>query len=146
MLEKRLDDRLTKYWELLKKDETLPAFGKFNTAAIDDIWDSCVLFSVSKGGSSDNKNYTFHRMGDKVRKLYNEDLTGSSLKPKQKATKGATIVKRIDEVVTQLIPIYDSGQFVSDNQKIVKFRSCLLPFGNDNDVTHVVAGLSWREF
>lgn len=145
MLEKRLDDRLTRYWELLKKDETLPAFGKFNSSAIDDVWDSCVLFSVSKG-STDNKSYTFYRMGDKVRKLYNEDLTGNTLKPKQKATKGASIVQRIDEVVTHMQPIYDSGQFVSDRQKIVKFRSCLLPFGNDNEVTHVVAGLSWREF
>lgn len=145
MLEKRLDDRLTKYWELLKKDEILPAFGKFNSAALDDIWDSCVLFSVNKS-NSDNKSYTFYRMGDKVRKLYNEDLTGNTLKPKQKAIKGATIVQRIDDVVTQLIPIHDSGQFVNDNQKIVKFRSCLLPFGTENEVTHVVAGLSWREF
>ena len=43
-------------------------------------------------------------------------------------------------------PLVDIGQFISENNKVVKFRSCLLPFGKDGVVTHVLAGLSWREF
>lgn len=145
MIEKRLTDRLTKYWELLRQDNSMPVFNKFNTAAIDDVWGHCILFAVNK--SNDNeKTYTFYRMGDKVKQLYKEDLTGNSLKAKQKVIKGAAIIKRIDEVVRNRNPIEDAGQFVNQDNKVVKFRSCLLPFGNDNEVTHIVAGLSWREF
>ena len=145
MMEKRLTERLTKYWEVLRQDGALPVFGKFNSAAIDDIWGNCILFTVNK--SNDNeKSYTFYRVGDKVKQLYHEDLTGNTLKAKQRAFKGAAVIKRIDEVVKDGSPIEDAGQFVSPDNKVVKFRSCLLPFGNDNEVTHIVAGLSWREF
>jgi hypothetical protein len=143
--ERRLNDRLTTYWNHLRQDDALPTFSKFNTGAIDDVWDNCILFMVNKS-HNDNKSYTFYRMGDRVKKLYNEDLVGNTLKPAQKMFKGAAIIKRIDDAVKNGTPIEDHGQFVSQDNKVVKFRSCLLPFGNDNEVTHVVAGLSWREF
>lgn len=145
MHEQRLTDRLTKYWDLLRKEDAMPPFAKFNTGAIDDVWGQCVLFAVNPG-TTDHKNFTFYRMGDKVKSLYKEDLTGNTLSSKQRMFKGAAIIKRMDEVVKNGIPISDMGQFVNPDNKIVKFRSCLLPFGNDNEVTHVVAGLSWREF
>lgn len=145
MHEKRLNNRLTQYWELLKKDNVMPNFAKFNNSAIEDIWGNCILFSVNKS-NSDAKSYTFYRVGDKVKGLYNEDLTGNTLKAKQKAFKGAAIIKKIDKIIKEPEPIYDQGQFINHNSKIVKFRSCLLPFGKENEVTHVIAGLSWREF
>lgn len=145
MIEQRLNDRLKKYWELLKQEDSMPVFSKFNSSAIDDVWGHCVLFAVNKAVGAE-KSYTFYRMGDKVKNLYKEDLTGNTLKAKQRMFKGAAIIKRIDEVVREGNPIEDSGQFVSQDNKVVKFRSCLLPFGNKNEVTHIVAGLSWREF
>ncbi len=145
MHDKRLSDRLTTYWYQLCRDQHLPLFSKFNSAAIDDIWDSCILFTVHTSPNH-GKSYTFYQMGDKVRKLYQEDLIGNSLKPKQKMFKGAAVIKRIDEAVKNAEPITDHGQFIGENNKVVKFRSCLLPFGNEKGVTHVIAGLSWREF
>ena len=145
MHEQRLTDRLTKYWDLLRKEDALPTFAKFNSSAIDDVWSYCVLFAVNPS-ANDNKSFTFYRMGDKVKDLYKEDLTGNTLSSKQRMFKGAAIVKRMDEVVKNAEPVFDSGQFVNTDNKIVKFRSCLLPFGSTGEVTHVVAGLSWREF
>lgn len=145
MIEQRLTDRLTKYWELLRKEDALPVFGKFNSSAIDDVWGNCVLFTVNPS-PGESVSVTFYRMGDQVKNLYKEDLTGNTLSSKQRMFKGAAIVKRMDEVVKNAQPVYDNGQFVNQDNKIVKFRSCLLPFGKANEVTHVVAGLSWREF
>lgn len=145
MQTQRLTDRLTQYWGLLKKDEEMPAFGKFNSAALDDVWDYCVMLTVNKS-ASESKSYTFYRMGSKVKEIYGEDFTGSSATAKHKGFKGATIIKRMDEVVQNHEPVYDSGQFINNNNKIVKFRSCLLPFGTNSEVTHVIAGISWREF
>lgn len=145
MIEKRLTERMTKYWELLRKDDVMPPFAKFNSAAIDDMWGNCILFKVNKSTDAE-KSYTFFRVGDGIKSLYKEDLIGNTLKAKQRMFKGATVIKRIDEIIADPKPIYDAGQFANTNNKVVKFRSCLLPFGSENEVTHVVAGLSWREF
>ena len=47
MIEHRLSDRLTTYWHGLRKDLPLPDFGHFNASSIADIWQHCVLFTVS---------------------------------------------------------------------------------------------------
>ena len=45
--ELRLAERLTKYWESLKKEEKLPDFNHFNASLISDIWQYCILFTVA---------------------------------------------------------------------------------------------------
>lgn len=145
MYEKRLTQRLTNYWNSLKKDKAMPPFQKFNPGAIDDVWDHCILLSITESASGKN-SYSYYSMGDKVKKLYDHDVTGERIFSTQKGSRGANIVKRIGEVLQKPDPIFDSGQFLDPNHKVVKFRSCLLPFGQNGHVTHVVVGLSWREF
>ncbi len=146
MHQKRLTDRLTSYWDLLRKDQPIPEFSKFNNASIADVWDHCMLFSVNPV-SEGKASYTFYRMGDKVKALYGGDLSGSTLNPKQSMFKGAAVIKRIDQILEKPEPMSDQGQFINDNSKVIKYRSCLLPFGgNDGNVTHIIVGLSWREF
>ena len=145
MIEQRLTDRLTKYWELIRKDAPFPPLESFNSAAVDDMWSNCMLFAVGKTGDNE-KTYTFYRMGERVKAAYGADMVGQSLHAKHRAFKGADVVKRIDDIIIDPKPIYDAGQFVNPDNKVIKFRSCMLPFGKDSVVTHVIAGLSWREF
>ncbi|MCI5049959.1 MAG: PAS domain-containing protein [Rickettsiales bacterium] len=145
MIERRLTHRLTKYWELIRKDQPLPRFEKFNSAAVDDVFATCMILKVNNL-PNDKLSYTFYQMGKKLRDLYNEDLTGNTLNPSQRMFKGATVIKRADEMAKTLEPIYDGGQFINSDNKVIKFRSCLLPFGFDGHMTHMLAGLSWREF
>jgi hypothetical protein len=147
MSEQRLVERLTKYWDGLRKDANIPEFSQFNISAVEDIWGQCVLFSMQPtvGGKAPSVN--FQQVGEKVKLLYGQDMTGSVVNANQKHLQGATLVRKLGEVVHTPSPIYDSGQFVNERSKVVKYRSCLLPFGNrDGKVTHIVAGLSWREF
>jgi hypothetical protein len=144
MHEQRVTSRLMKYWDNLRKDAEIPAFAKFNSAAVEDIWGQCMLFMVNPGQGK--KHYTFYRVGDAVRKMYQEDVVGQVLTPHHASFKGANIIKRIDEVIAHPTPVFDEGQFINKKSKMVKFRSCLLPFGNDDKVSHVIVGLSWREF
>ncbi len=144
--EQRLIDRLTSYWTLLRKDAPLPEFVQFNISAIEDVWSQCVLFTVQPTAAGQNPNVNFYNVGDKVKALYG-DVAGRSVNTGQRNFQGAAIVRRMGEVIASPQPVYDSGQFVNERSKVVKYRSCLLPFGNrDGKVTHVVAGLSWREF
>lgn len=145
MIEQRLTDRLTKYWDLIRKDAPYPPLESFNSAAVDDMWSNCMLLAVSKTETGE-KSYTYYRMGERVKALYGSEVIGLSLKSKHRMFKGAEVVKRIDDIIADPKPIYDAGQFVNPDNKVVKFRSCMLPFGKDNHVTHVIAGISWREF
>lgn len=140
----RLIDRLTTYWNLIRKDAPVPEFVQFNISAIEDMWGQCVLFTVQP---SLPPSINFYRVGDKVKSLYGQDMTGRNVSMTQKHFQGAAIVRKMGDVLATPAPLYDQGQFVNDRSKVVKYRSCLLPFGTrDGKVTHVVAGLSWREF
>ncbi len=142
----RLTDRLTHYWTLLKRESVMPEFAQFNLSAISDIWQQCILFTVQQGTGGAPNSVSFYMLGDSAKSLYGGDMSGRAMYPSMKHFQGASIVRRVDEIIANPQPLYDQGQFVSDKSKIVKYRSCLLPFGRDGRVTHVLAGLSWREF
>lgn len=147
MNEQRLIDRLTTYWNLIRKDAPVPEFVQFNISAIEDVWNQCVLFTVLPAASGQSPTVNFYTVGDKLKSLYGADITGRSISASQRHFQGATIVRKVNEVIASPAPLYDSGQFVNDRHKVVKYRSCLLPFGGrDGRITHIVAGISWREF
>jgi hypothetical protein len=146
MNEHRLSERLTGYWNTLRKDQIMPDFGHFNASLIDDIWQQCVLFTVSP--EVENKPYVlnFYQIGDRLRSIYGIDMIGRSFNTAQRHFQGAAIVRRVEEIISNPAPVNDIGQFINERSKVVKYRSCLLPFGRDGKVSHVVTGLSWREF
>lgn len=146
MNEARLTMRLTTYWDRLRKDQPLPLFSQFNSSAIEDIWKQCLLFVVipTTGGRSPSLN--FSAVGENLSALYARTVIGQVFSPNQRDIPGTNVMKRVDEIMANPVPLMDEGQFISSRGKIIKYRSCLLPFGKDGLVTHIVAGLSWREF
>ena len=147
MIQHRLTERLANYWNLLKKDNVLPNFSQFNPSAITDIWQNCILFTVQPTAVGTMPLLGFQAIGDKLNPLFGNEMIGKIVNFSQKHFQGATIIRRTDEVLDKPEPLFDEGQFVNSNHKVVKFRSCLMPFGTkDGHVTHIVLGLSWREF
>lgn len=142
----RLTDRLTNYWTLLRKDAAMPEFPQFNMSAISDIWQQCILFTVQQPTDTAPASVSFYMLGEQAKKIYGNDMSGRTMYPGMKHFQGAAIVRRMDEIIASPQIIGDQGQFVNERSKIVKYRSCLLPFGKDGKVTHILAGLSWREF
>ncbi|MFZ4126204.1 MAG: hypothetical protein ACOYJ2_09105 [Rickettsiales bacterium] len=146
MESQRLTDRLVAYWNLIRKESVMPEFAHFNKSAIADIWQQCMLFTVQPTADGVPPIVNFYGVGEKVKSLYTKDMTGQTITTGQKHFQGAALIKRIADVIAKPEPLFDQGQFVNERSKIVKYRSCMLPFGTDNRVTHVVVGLSWREF
>ena len=143
--DQRLIDRLTNYWHLIRKDAPVPEFVQFNISAIEDLWAQCVLFTVQPGAGQ-HAQVVFMKIGDQLKTLYG-DVVGRSISTSHKQFQGGAIMKRMGDVIATPEPVFDQGQFVNERSKVVKYRSCLLPFGTrDGRITHVVAGLSWREF
>jgi hypothetical protein len=146
MNEHRLSDRLLLYWNGMRKDLPLPDFSHFNASAIADIWQSCVLFTVSPAVENKPFVLNFDQIGDKVRDIYGNEMVGRSFNTAQRHFQGAAIVRRMEETIESPAVLNDVGQFINERSKVVKYRSCLLPFGRDGKVTHVLVGLSWREY
>lgn len=142
----RLTDRLITYWNNINKNNTMPEFSRFNASAIHDLWQQCILFTVTPATSGGNPVVSFYQIGDQLKNIYGKDAVGKSFNPAQRHFQGAAVVRRVHEIFENPLPIKDQGQFVGENHKVVKYRSCLLPFGREGVVTHVIAGLSWREF
>ena len=67
MNEHRLTDRLTTYWDNLRKDADLPDFGHFNASAVDDIWQQCILFTVQPPVIGKTPSLNFYKVGDKLK-------------------------------------------------------------------------------
>jgi len=147
--DKRLTKQLTDYWSHICRGRALPPWEFFNAGAIEDIWKQCCVWQVETGGEGRKINqYTYEYVGRGLKGALGKDLTGMVFSSRLRQFPGARIAERIDEVVLQLHaqPITDEGVFVNEKDKIVKFRSCMLPFGRKGKVTHVVMGLSWKVF
>ena len=141
---RRMTDRITHYWERLRKEEALPPANKFNPAAIEDIWTYCVLCKLEPG-VGEQSLYVVERAGDKITALMEENLLGARLNPLQKHAKAAVLVQLADAACASLKPEYGEGQFINARHKVVKYRSCCLPLGT-REVSHVVTVMGWREF
>ena len=144
--EHRTTDRLLSYWNILRKDEAMPDFSHFNASSIDDIWQQCVLFTVAPEVDNKASILNFYQIGDNLRSIYGSEMVGRSFSAGQRHFQGDAVMRRVEEIITNPGPMTDVGQFVNEKSKVVKYRSCLLPFGRNGKVTHVITGLSWREF
>lgn len=147
MSEHRLSRRLQGYWNTLRKDEPTPRFAKFNPSAISDIWPNCVLFSVQPTTKNRAPVLSFSEIGENLRTIYSNDMLGLTFSAAQRQFQGAKIIHRVQEVIEHRQQLFDEGHFVNENNKVVRFRSCLMPFCDKHGrITHVVIGLGWREY
>lgn len=148
MMENRLVVRLKNYWERIKKDSPMPDFKKNNPAMIEDLWSQCFVLAVLPPVGS---NYKYDFLGDKVKDVYRRDLTGSTVDLQGSQFPNSIVSKHLKEVGESAFslnqPLEDEGQTPSVGGKFIKYRIVMLPFGGDKQgVTHILVGLSFREF
>jgi hypothetical protein len=150
MNDQRLTTRLIDVWNRLSHEEDIPDFSKLNVSTIEDLWQSCMVLVPMPKSTSTNRAQTtlkLHHIGRKVSDVIGNASVGTYIVARTRQFAGERIIQRIDELLDQPQPIEESGQFINDRHKVVKYRSCLLPFGNRQEgVTHVLVGLAWREF
>lgn len=148
MHEKRLSKRLTDYWEQLRKDAPLPQIEQFNHEALSDVIGKCTVWRVEVGNQhTRNPLYTCEFIGDDAKQAIGSDITGQVASPRMYTFPAARILEKINEVVENGLVVVYEGQFTNETSQIVKYRSCLLPFGNrQGKVTNIVLGISWKAF
>lgn len=145
-MENRLTQRLISYWELLKKEKECAEFAHFNSSAISDIWPQCVLLLVQPATSGAASMLQIQNIGENLKPLFGQEWLGKSISSLHRQFPAAAIIRRAQEMIDSPHIVTDEGQFVNRSTKVVKFRSCLIPFLTKERVSHIVVGLSWREF
>jgi hypothetical protein len=145
MHDKRLTSRLSDYWDRIRQQDALPCYSKINPSAIADIWPKCAVCVVEVKGSD---RYKIDRVGDDLKAIWGSNMLGKPLRVGQQHFQGSAIFKKMGAILESPAPFFDEGQYVNERSRVVKYRSCMLPFGDSDGkhVTHIVVGLSWREF
>ncbi len=143
--DQRLVDTLIKYWRKRKGAELMPVYEAFAPESLgDDIWQQCCAFSVQVSNKKQIliTDYT----GTKACQAMGRDITGEVLAVGAKQFEAARLLQQAEAVLDKKDPLTDEGHFVNAQSKIIKFRSCLLPFGRKEKITHLLLGISWQTF
>ena len=144
MHEQRLTFRLKSHWDALRKDEPLPDIHHFHTDAVEDLWPFC--FKVRIDGNRPPQ-FTYEYMGEELKKLYGHDMTGMTVNRKMAHFPGSVLHERLDNVVSTRTAMQDQGHLINYDGKLIRYRACLLPFGNkQGELTHILCALSCRFF
>lgn len=147
MSERRLSDRLEKYWLMIKGDLPMPQYSRFNHNLIQDMWNNCLVFKVLE--SAENRIYKCEYVGENLKQAFAPDILGKNFPVNSvQIMPGSNISEFMGEAIKSKMPIKSSGQFVGNESKIVKYRDCILPFSNEtgDTVDRLIVAVSWRAF
>ncbi len=146
MLENRLSVRLMNIWEKLAELNPPPSFAQFNIAPVSDIWQQCATFKVEPNAGDGNHALTIDFVGDSLQKLLPDMRSGGRITTKSMNMQLKKYLSGLAEVVNDCKTLVNSGTLVGQNNKMVKYRVCLLPFTDKNaKVAYIVVGFSWIE-
>ena len=142
--ERRLTARMVETWHAAGKG-AIPTVEAFDISQISDLWSSCLRIMVRK--AMNKHSYTYEYMGEDVIKAYGNNLVGRQVTMDIRTIPGANVLYKLDEKLPNVTaPILEQGNFVNDEDQLIKYRSCILPFGDGIRITHAVIGLSWKVF
>lgn len=142
--ERRLVTRLYNYWERICAGKKYPQIEKFSGSALSDVMDYCFILKTESTSNGLVHKYKF--AGREVIKAFGEDPTGEIATSKINVRPGIKLFKLIDECAKFQKPLNEQGQFINDNDKIIKYRCACLPFGMGDKVTDIVVGISYKMF
>jgi len=146
MHEQRLNMRLLQYWNTLRKDNPLPQIQKFNWVRIEDLWPYCAIVDLDTRQSS-SVLYRYTYIGKPLVIMMGEDLTGFTVHPRMRGLPAMPIIQRLDEVIATKAPVMEENHFSNAQGKLIKYRGCFLPFGNDkNGITNILVGITHRSY
>lgn len=139
--ERRTPLRLLSYWEKLRKGRLMPLESDLNPEDIRDLWDSCFLIHVKDSNPS---HYRYSYVGPGIVQAYCGDMpdndSGAEVTPQPGMIDGYRTVIRTCK------PLIETGEFSNRQDKTVKYRQCLLPLGDGDEVQAILGALHFRIF
>jgi hypothetical protein len=138
--ERRITVRLLAYWEKLRGARPMPGPSELDAAQLRDLWDYCFLVSLNDG--SVHGHHYLH-LGDAIHRAYHGQLDETD-EHSLVSPNADRLADCYMEVMHQAKPLVDEGEFRNANGDIVKYRQCLLPLGEQGQVTAIFGGMRYR--
>jgi hypothetical protein len=147
MMDKRLSNNLLNYWNSIKKgDDAFPEIDFFDikSTLISEIWNKCLLITIN---DINNMTLKYEYIGADIAAVFGDDCEDTSRERFSFSYNPLTKIlgkTRAISFMKNPRAIKDSGNYELVDKKIIKYRSCLLPFGKDNILKQLVIGISWK--
>lgn len=137
----RINEALLQYWQTLRGTRILPLEPEISAEALKDIWDSCFLVSIRPDGS-----FAYDYLGRDLIAAYGDDLTGREITEKLVYPHPPSLFAAFQRVARSGEPAMDENAFTNSTGSLVKYRSCVLPFGAKDraDVAFLLGGMKWK--
>jgi len=141
-LHHRSHERLQEYWDSLRGNLPFPPESEIDPDEISDIWHSCFLISIDD--VTRRLGYRYSYLGDDLVEAYGDDVKNPDVALRLISTASLPLVKKFDEVVARQKPVIDESEFVNFKHLKIRYRTCLLPLGQDGHVTHILGCMRWK--
>ncbi len=139
----RYHEKLRNYWNLLKGERPYPTEAEINIDDIAEIWPHCFLISIDD--VTRRLGYRYSYLGDSLIEAFGESGSGDAAS-QLLATGEMPMVKSFNEVSVSRAPITDESEFVNLKNIRIKYRTSLLPLGeNAEQISHILGCMRWKE-
>ena len=140
-IERRVPLRLLAYWEKLRRGRPMPSERDLVPEDISDLWDNCFLIPVQNIPPS---SYRYSYIGRNIMEVY------GGAPPTNDMTKAITPPAGVIDVCMTVLqnrkPLIESGEFTRHDNRVVKYRQCLLPLGEGDEVRVIFGALHLKVF
>lgn len=134
--ERRLSMRLMAYWQDLRDGLPCAQVSRFRPDAVKDLWDDCFLLPPGP----DMTKVGFIHLGSKL--AQDSGLTMSH--PLVSDVPPDSVLGRTLELVPELLsssrPAMESGETTDQNGRTCRYRTILLPLGDDSGAIKLILG------
>jgi len=140
----RYHEHLQNYWDELKGNRKFPSENEINPDDLADIWSACFLISIDD--VTRRLGYRYSYLGESLIEAYGDDISNPEITMRLVSSSGAPMIHKFDEVLATQAPVIDESEFVNLKRLNIRYRTCLLPLGIGNEVTHIIGCMRWKVY
>lgn len=136
----RINELLPHYWEELKAGHPLPLEQEINPDSLGEAWDWCYLVSIR------GDVFAYDYLGRSLLDAYGDDLTGREISETLVYPHPPSLLATFRKVTASSTPALDENQFHNSQGALVKYRSCVTPYGafGRTGVQFLLGGMRWK--
>ena len=142
--EYRYHEHLQRYWEELRGSRKFPTENEINPDDLADIWSSCFLISIDD--VTRRLGYRYSYLGESLIEAYGDDVSNPEVTMRLVSSSDTPMIHKFDEVLRAQGPVIDESEFVNLRFLNIRYRTCLLPLGISNKVTHIIGCMRWKVY
>lgn len=146
--EKRITELLKQHWDEVRGARPYPLEAEINPDSEEllPIWDHCFLVRVDYTNAE--RPYSYVYLGDALVKAYGgDDAIAREVCEMLVYPSSMSMVHKFKEATDSGQPVGEESEFVNSVGEVIKFRSELLPLGEqEGEVGYILGGMKWKAY